>query len=142
MRRTKLAAVRLRPLSKSRARERDVRRTLYWWAALGWLLGMLLASALPRSDVESGIMGAASGGIKKRAGEAASDGVEAAKGVASTVLGDVADRADQEGLSPRAIHQAAKTLAVALGKWPKCDDRRIRTFFQTGPMPRETGGAP
>jgi len=77
---------------------------------IGLAVGMLLASALPRSDVETGIMGAASADIKKRAGEAASEGVEAAKGVASTVLGDVADRADQEGLSPRAIHQAAEDL--------------------------------
>ena len=55
-------------------------------------------------------MGAASARIKKRAGVAASEGIEAAKSIASTVLGDVADRADQEGLSPRAIHQAAEDL--------------------------------
>jgi len=83
---------------------------------IGLAVGMLLASALPRSDVEAGIMGAASARIKKRAGVAASEGIEAAKSVASTVLGDVADRADQEGLSPQAIHQAAEDLGRRVRK--------------------------
>ena len=65
---------------------------------VGLALGMLLASALPRSDLETTVMGNASAGAKKRAGELASQGFDAAKSVASSTISNVVDHAGQEGL--------------------------------------------
>src|SRR6185437_12501305 len=51
-------------------------------AGVGLLIGGLIASALPRSDIEDGLVGDASSAAKSRAQEAASQGFEAAKGAA------------------------------------------------------------
>ena len=58
-------------------------------AGVGLLIGGLIASALPRSDIEDGLVGDASSSAKRRAQEAASQGFEAAKGVAGEILGNV-----------------------------------------------------
>jgi hypothetical protein len=46
---------------------------------IGLAVGALIASALPRTDAESGIMGDASADIEKRANDMAARGFEAAK---------------------------------------------------------------
>jgi hypothetical protein len=77
---------------------------------VGLLIGGLIASALPRSDLEDGLVGDASGEIKSRLRDAASKGVEAAKNVAGGVYEDVARRAEEQGLTPDRLGAAAADL--------------------------------
>jgi hypothetical protein len=83
---------------------------------IGLAIGMLIASLLPRSDIEKGIMGGASADVQKRADELASKELEAAKGIASSVLGDVSDQADQEGLTSTGLNAAAEDLGRRVRK--------------------------
>jgi hypothetical protein len=69
-------------------------------AGVGLLLGGLIASALPRSEIEDNLVGEASATTKRRAQEAASQGFEAAKGAAGEIIENVARQAGAEGLTP------------------------------------------
>jgi ElaB/YqjD/DUF883 family membrane-anchored ribosome-binding protein len=77
---------------------------------IGLAMGALIASALPRTDAEATIMGVASAGVQKRANDMASRGFDAAKGVAANVISDVAQRADEQGLTPDGLSDAARDL--------------------------------
>jgi hypothetical protein len=79
-------------------------------AGIGLLIGGLIASALPRSDIEDGLVGDASSSAKRRAQEAASQGFEAAKGAADDILGSVARQAGAEGLTPDGLDAAARDI--------------------------------
>jgi hypothetical protein len=61
-------------------------------AGVGLLIGGLIASALPRTGIEESLVGDASASAKRRAQEAASHGVDAAKGAAGEILENVARR--------------------------------------------------
>jgi hypothetical protein len=77
---------------------------------VGLLIGGLIASALPRSDLEDGLVGDASGEIKSRLRDAASKGVDAAKDAAGGVYEDVAPRAEEQGLTPDRLGAAVADL--------------------------------
>jgi hypothetical protein len=77
---------------------------------IGMAIGALIASALPRTDAESGIMGEASAGVQKRANDMASRGFDAAKRMAANVVDDVAQRAEEQGLTPDGLSDAARDL--------------------------------
>jgi hypothetical protein len=77
---------------------------------IGLAIGALIASALPRTDAESGVMGEASAGVQKRANDMASRGFGAAKDLASNVVSDVAQKAADQGLNPDALSDAAHDL--------------------------------
>jgi hypothetical protein len=77
---------------------------------IGLALGALIASALPRTDAESGVMGEASAGVQKRANEMASRGFDAAKDLATNVVSDVTQRAAEQGLTPDGLSEAARDL--------------------------------
>ena len=62
-------------------------------AGVGLLIGGLIASALPRSEIEDDLVGDASNAVKQRAQDAASQGLDAAKNAA----GQVYDEATQAG---------------------------------------------
>ena len=83
---------------------------------VGLALGMLLASALPRSDLETTVMGNASAGAKKRAGELASQGFDAAKSVASSTISNVVDHAGQEGLNTADLNEATEDFGRRVRK--------------------------
>jgi hypothetical protein len=76
----------------------------------GLAVGALLASALPRSDVEKGLLSGASAGVQKLASDTASQGFETAKGIASDVCRDVAHKAEEQGLSVDGLSDAARDL--------------------------------
>jgi hypothetical protein len=78
--------------------------------SIGLAVGALIAGALPRSDVERGIMGGASADVQKRASHAASQGFEAAKDLATGVIKDVADKAEEQGLSADGLADAARDI--------------------------------
>jgi hypothetical protein len=79
-------------------------------AGVGLLVGGLIASALPRSGIEDGLIGGASTSVKKRAQAAASQGLDAAKDVAGDVYDRAARQAEAEGLTPDALDDAAQEL--------------------------------
>jgi hypothetical protein len=77
---------------------------------VGLLLGGLIASALPRSEIEEGLVGEASASTKRRAQEAASRGYEAAKGAAGEIIENVARQAGAEGLTPDDLNASFKDI--------------------------------
>jgi hypothetical protein len=79
-------------------------------AGVGLLLGGLIASALPRTDVEDNLVGEASEAAKNRARDAASRGFEAAKGAVGEIVENVARQADAEGLTSDGLETAAKNI--------------------------------
>jgi ElaB/YqjD/DUF883 family membrane-anchored ribosome-binding protein len=79
-------------------------------AGVGLLLGGLIASALPRSDLEDNLVGDASEAAKHRARQAASRGFDAAKGAAGDVFENAARQAGAEGLTPDALDAAANEI--------------------------------
>ena len=58
-------------------------------AGVGLLIGGLIASALPRSEIEDDLVGGASDAVKRRAQDAASQGLDAAKDAAGQVYDEV-----------------------------------------------------
>lgn len=79
-------------------------------AGVGLLLGGLIASALPRSEIEDNLVGEASEAAKNRARDAASRGFDAAKGTAGEILENVARQAGVEGLTSNGLDTAAKDI--------------------------------
>jgi hypothetical protein len=79
-------------------------------AGVGLLIGGLIASALPRSDIEDGLVGDASTAVKRRAQAAASQGFDAAKNAVGEVYDEASRQAEQEGLTPNGITNAAQDL--------------------------------
>jgi hypothetical protein len=79
-------------------------------AGVGLLLGGLIASALPRSDMEDNLVGEASEAAKAGARDAASRGFDAAKGAAGEILENVARQAGAEGLTSEGLGTAAKDI--------------------------------
>jgi hypothetical protein len=79
-------------------------------AGVGLLIGGLIASALPRSNIEDGLIGEASNSVKKRAQAAASQGIDAAKDAVGDVYDKAVRQAEAEGLSPDALANAAQDI--------------------------------
>jgi hypothetical protein len=79
-------------------------------AGVGLLIGGLIATALPKSELEEDLVGEAAAAAKKRASEAASKGFDAAKDVAGEILENVARQAGAEGLTPDQLDQSARDL--------------------------------
>jgi uncharacterized phage infection (PIP) family protein YhgE len=80
-------------------------------AGVGLIIGGLIASALPRSEIEDGSVGNASSSLKRRAKAAASQGIEAAKDAVGDVYDKAARQAEAEGLTPDALGNAAQDIA-------------------------------
>ena len=72
-----------------------IRRNPLLFGGLGLTVGMLIASALPKSDIEKDLMGGASADVRKRANALASKQFENVKGIASEAIADIADHASQ-----------------------------------------------
>ncbi|MET3839074.1 hypothetical protein [Bradyrhizobium sp. OAE829] len=79
-------------------------------AGVGLLVGGLIASALPKSELEEDLVGDAATAARRRASEAASKGFDAAKGVAGEILENVARQAGAEGLTPDKLDESAREI--------------------------------
>ena len=79
-------------------------------AGVGLLLGGLIASALPRTDLEDDMIGDASKAVKQKAEAAASQGFEAAKGIVGEVYDDVTRKVETEGLTAEGLGKAAQDI--------------------------------
>jgi len=100
-------------------------------AGVGLLVGGLIASALPRSDIEDGLIGGASNAVKKRAQAAASQGIDAAKDVAGDVYGKAVRQAEAEGLTPDALGNTAQDIGQRMRR---VAESAVTTAFE----PQET----
>ena len=79
-------------------------------AGVGLLVGGLIASALPRSDIEDDLVGYSSTAVKRRAQTAASQGFDTAKNVVGEVVDEATRQAQEEGLTPDGIAKAAQDI--------------------------------
>jgi hypothetical protein len=83
-------------------------------AGVGLLIGGLIASALPHSDIEDGLVGEASTAVKRRAQDAASQGFDVARNAVGEVYDEAARQAEAEGLTPDGIGNAAQDIGQRL----------------------------
>jgi hypothetical protein len=122
-------------------------------AAIGVAIGAAIASLLPSTDTEDEWMGEASESVRSAAGQVGSDALDSAKDVAGK-LAEHAQMAAQEavtgeGLSPRAVADAARKLGEGIGQGtaqprPASDDGRQQETAQrpiSGVGPQEGAGS-
>jgi hypothetical protein len=96
-------------------------------AGVGLLVGGLIASALPRSGIENGLIGGASNSVKKRAQAAASQGIDAAKDAVGDVYDKAVRQAEAEGLTPDALGNAAQDIGQRVRR---VADSAVTTAFE------------
>ena len=101
-------------------------------AGAGLLLGGLIASALPKSELEENLMGDASKEARRRTQEAATRGFEAAKGAAGEIVTNVARKAEAEGLDPDSLAQGMQDVGQRLRR---VAERGITTAFEPEQAP-------
>lgn len=97
---------------------------------LGLTIGMIIASALPKSDIEKDIMGSASADVQKRANELASKQFDTVKGLASEAIAGIAEHASQEGVAPADLNAATEDLGRRVRK--VAESAREAAFGQDG----------
>jgi ElaB/YqjD/DUF883 family membrane-anchored ribosome-binding protein len=83
-------------------------------AGVGLAIGAFIAASLPSSEAENRMFGESSDDIKDKALEAASQGVERAKGVAAGMVGDVAAAAAREGLDAEGLTRAVQGVTESV----------------------------
>jgi ElaB/YqjD/DUF883 family membrane-anchored ribosome-binding protein len=103
-------------------------------AGVGLLIGGLIASALPRSDIEDGLIGGASTAVKKRAQAAASQGMDTAKDMVGDVYDKAVRQAESEGLSPDALGNAAQELGQRVRR---VAESAVTTAFEPQDNPKQ-----
>jgi hypothetical protein len=79
-------------------------------AGVGLLVGGLIASALPKSEIEDELVGGTSDGLKRRAWAATEQGFDAAEQAAAAAVEQASERAKAEGLDPDGIRSAASDV--------------------------------
>jgi hypothetical protein len=103
-------------------------------AGVGLVIGGLIASALPRSDIEDGLIGGASSSVKRRAQAAASQGIGAAKDAAGDVYDKAVRQADAEGLTPDALGNAAQDIGQRVRR---VAESAVTTAFEPQDNPQQ-----
>jgi hypothetical protein len=79
-------------------------------AGVALLVGGLIASALPRSDLEDDLIGDASSAVKRRAETAASQSFDMARAVGAEMYDETARQAEAEGLTTKGVSEAAQDI--------------------------------
>ena len=103
-------------------------------AGVGLLVGGLIASALPRSDIEDGLIGDASSSLKRRAQAAASQGIDAAQDAVGDVYDKAVRQAEAEGLSPDALGNAAQDIGQRVRR---VAESAVTTAFEPQDKPKQ-----
>jgi hypothetical protein len=83
-------------------------------AGVGLLIGGLIASSLPRSELEDDLIGDTSRAVKRRAQEAGSQAFDAAKNAADEIYDETVRQAEAEGLTPEGLSKTAKDIGQRL----------------------------
>jgi hypothetical protein len=103
-------------------------------AGVGLLIGGLIASALPRSNIEDGLIGDASNSVKKRAQAAASQGIDATKDAVGDVYDKAVRQAEAEGLSPDALGNVAQDIGQRMRR---VAESAVNTAFEPQDNPKQ-----
>jgi hypothetical protein len=103
-------------------------------AGVGLLIGGLIASALPRSDIEDALIGDASSSLKRRAQAAASQGIDAARDAVGDAYDNAARQAEAEGLTSDALGQAAQDIGQRVRR---VAESAVTTAFEPQNQPRD-----
>jgi hypothetical protein len=103
-------------------------------AGVGLLVGGLIASALPRSDIEDGLIGDASSSVKRRAQATASQGIDAAKDAIGDVYDKTVRQAEAEGLTPDALGNAAQDIGQRVRR---VAESAVTTAFEPQDKPQQ-----
>jgi len=107
-------------------------------AGVGLLVGGLIASALPKSELEENLAGDVAAAAKRWASEAASKGFDAAKGAAGEILENVARQAGAEGLTPDKLDESAREIGQRVRR---VAESAVTTAFDPDKSPQSnTGG--
>jgi len=106
-------------------------------AGVGLLAGGLIASALPKSELEEELVGDAAATAKRRASEAASKGFDAAKGAAGEILENVARQAGAEGLTPDKLDETARDIGQRMRR---VAESAVTTAFDPDKAPQSHTG--
>jgi hypothetical protein len=96
-------------------------------AGVGLLVGGLIASALPRSDIEDELIGDASTAVKRRSEAAASQGLDTAKNAVGEVYDETTRQAEAEGLTPDGMAKAAQDIGQRVRR---VAERAVTTAFE------------
>jgi hypothetical protein len=96
-------------------------------AGVGLLIGGLIASALPRTDIEDDLVGDASQAVKRGAQTAASQGFDKARNAVGEVYDEAARQAEAEGLTPDGIGKAAQDVGERVRR---VAERAVTTAFE------------
>jgi hypothetical protein len=96
-------------------------------AGVGLLVGGLIASALPRSDIEDELIGDASTAVKRRAEAAASQGLDTARNAVGEVYDETTRQAEAEGLTPDGMAKTAQDLGQRVRR---VAERAVTTAFE------------
>jgi hypothetical protein len=83
-------------------------------AGVGLFIGGLIASAIPRSDIEDDMIGGASNSVKSRADQAAASAVRTAKEAVGQGYDEGARQAQAEGLTSDGLNEAARDVGEQL----------------------------
>jgi hypothetical protein len=106
-------------------------------AGVGLLIGGLIASVLPKSDIEENLAGDASSAMKRKAREAATAGFDAAKGATGEILANVAQQAEAEGLTPHGLARGAQDVSQRI---QRVSERAVTTAFDPDHQNDDTDG--
>jgi hypothetical protein len=104
-------------------------------AGVGLALGAFIAASLPSSDAENRMFGERSDDLKDKAREAASQGVERAKNVATDMMDEMTGAAAREGLDGEGL---AKAVQGATERVKSVVDKGVKTALGEA----ETSSAP
>jgi hypothetical protein len=96
-------------------------------AGVGLLIGGMIAGALPRSDIEDGLVGDASTSVKRNAQNAASQGFDSARNAVAGVYDETTRQAEAEGLTPDGIGIAAQEIGQRVRR---VAERAVTTAFE------------
>jgi hypothetical protein len=108
-------------------------------AGVGLLIGGLIASALPKSNIEEGLAGGASSAVKRKARQATAAGFDAAKGATGEILSNVARQAEAEGLTSDGLAGRAQDVGHRV---KRVAERAVTTAFDPDHQTDDNGGEP
>ena len=83
-------------------------------AGVGLFIGGLIASAIPRSDIEGSLIGEARNSVKRQADRAAAGAVRTAKQAVGQGYDEAVRQAQAEGLTPDGLSEAARDVGERL----------------------------
>lgn len=106
---------------------------------VGLTIGAVLAASFPVSNAENQLFGETSDGLKEKARDAASDGIERARDVAKDAIAEAASAASREGLNPQTIQSAVGGLAQSV---KAVAERGVQTALGDAPSPKSSTQPP